>query len=111
MEQENELAEWRSSPRRFFGKQIDVTVDECGVEKPIAFAFDDEIHEIKAILHYREDAGFGKGGRGGHRGWQRHHRNYYRVKTTNDELFEIYHDRGAATEHRDYRHWYVTRQF
>ena len=111
MELEDELAEWRSSPRRFFGKRIDVTVEEGGVQRPIAFAFDDEAHEIKAVLHYREDSSFGKGGRRSHRWWQRHHRNYYRVKTTNDELFEIYHDRGASTEHRDQRQWYLTRQF
>ena len=108
---ENELAEWHTSPRRFFGKQIDVTVDEGDIQRPVAFSFDDETHKIKAILHYREDSGFGKGKRASHRWWQRHHRNYYRVKTTNDELFEIYHDRGASTEHRDYRQWYITRQF
>jgi hypothetical protein len=111
MELDNELTEWHSSPRRFFGKQIDVTVDDGGVQRPIAFAFDDESHDIKLILHYREDTDFGKGHRGSHRWWQRHHRNYYRVKTTNNELFEIYHDRGASTEHRDVRQWYLTRQF
>lgn len=111
MELENELADWRSSPRRFFGKEVDVTVEGDRVHRPVAFSFDGETHEIKSILHYREDAGFGKGGRRSHRWWQRRHRNYYRVKTTNDELFEIYHDRGAATEHRDIRRWYVTRQF
>ena len=111
MELDNELTEWHSSARRFFGKQIDVTVDDGKVQKPTAFAFDDESHDIKLILHYREDADFGKGHRGSHRWWQRHHRNYYRVKTTNNELFEIYHDRGASTEHRDIRQWYVTRQF
>ena len=103
--------DWNSSPRRFFGQPIDVTV-EGDVHRPASFVLEGETYEVKEILLYWQDSGFGKGPqKRQHRWWQRHHRNYYRIKTSNDEVFEIYHDRGAKTEHAQYRKWFVTRQF
>lgn len=51
--------EWNSSPRRFLGKLIKVTV-EGEVHHPATFAFDDETHVIKEILLSWQDYGFGK---------------------------------------------------
>jgi len=42
--------------------------------------------------------------------WQRHHRNYYRVRTSQGEVFEIYYDRGTSLKHPEYRKWYLHRQ-
>ena len=102
--------DWHSSPRRFIGKAIEVKV-EGEVHRPASFSFDRENHVVKEILFYRQDYDFGKESDRHHRWWQRHHRNYYRVRTEEDKLFEIYHDRGASSEHKNYRRWYVTRQF
>ncbi len=102
--------DWHSSPRRFFGKAIDVEV-EGELHRPASFSFDGETHVVKEILFYKQDYDFGKESDRRHKWWQRHHRNYYRIRTVEDKLFEIYHDRGASSEHKKYRRWYVTRQF
>ncbi|MDP2920616.1 MAG: hypothetical protein Q8O43_10430 [Dehalococcoidia bacterium] len=33
--------------------------------------------------------------------------NYYLVETAEDELYEIYYDRGANMKHPEYRKWYA----
>lgn len=85
----------------FIGRQIQVQT-EGPVKKPVAFCLDDREYEIEAIEKEWQDWGFGKTDR--QRNWRtRHHRNYYRVRTTEGDLFEIYCDRPKPTRIR----WYV----
>ncbi len=77
MDMSSEQTDWRSSPKRFFGKLIQVAV-EGEVRRPASFELDDETYVIKEILIFWQDFGFGKGPQRRHRWWQRRHRNYYR---------------------------------
>ena len=71
----------------FIGRQIQVRC-EGFVKKPVAFRLDDREYEIEAIVEEWQDWGFGKTDR--QRNWRtRHHRNYYRVRTAEGDLFEI----------------------
>ena len=95
--------------KRFFGKQIEVTV-EGELRHPASFRMDETSHVVQEVLLSWQDYGFGNSPERRHRWWQRHHRSYYRVKTTASEVFEIYHDRGVSLKNPKYRRWYVTRQ-
>ena len=93
--------------RRFFGKQIQVSV-EGQLRQPTSFLLDETLHVIQEILLAWPDYGFGSDGRRRHKWWERRHRNYYRVRTTDDEVYEIYYDRGVSLKSPQYRRWYVT---
>ncbi|MGH2542359.1 MAG: DUF6504 family protein [Ardenticatenaceae bacterium] len=95
--------------KRFFGKEIEVQT-EGELYTPTAFRIDDDWHEVADIMVSWPDYSFPSDGRGRHRWWQRHHRNYYRVKTTQGEVFEIYYDRGVSLGNEKHRRWYVTKQ-
>lgn len=86
----------------FIGRQIQVHCEGL-VKKPVAFRLDDREHEIEAIVEEWQDWGFGKADR--QRNWRtRHHRNYYRVRTTEGGLFEIYCDRPKPARVTWYAH-------
>jgi hypothetical protein len=94
---------------QFFGRQIDVTTGG-EVKVPVSFRLDDREYLIADILDAWQDYGFGKSPMRRQRWWQRHHRNYYRVKTTEGEIFEIYYDRGTKLEYAKRRKWFLYRQ-
>ncbi|MBI2288238.1 MAG: hypothetical protein HYU83_04610, partial [Chloroflexi bacterium] len=71
---------------------------------------DDRKFIITDILEAWHDYGFGRPLLRRRHWWQRHHRNYYSVKTTAGEVFEIYYDRGTSLEHPEYKKWYLYRQ-
>jgi len=97
-------------PRSFFGKQIEVTT-EGDVRLPASLRLDGKLHTIREVLFSWHDSGFGNAPRTRPpRWWQRHHRSYYRVETTEGDVFEIYFDRGTSLKNTKYRKWYVTRQ-
>lgn len=86
----------------FIGRQIQVRC-EGFVKKPVAFCLGDHEHAIETIEEEWQDWGFGRTDR--QRNWRtRHHRNYYRVRTAEGELFEIYCDRPKPTRIRWYAH-------
>lgn len=92
----------------FIGREIEVTV-EGGVKAPVAFRLGDREHEIAEILDAWQDHGFGLA-EPLRKNWRlRHHRNYYRVRTSDGETFEIYMDRGSP-KHPERRRWYVYRK-
>ncbi len=93
---------------QFFGKEIEVTV-QGELRTPVSFRAGGREYLIAEIIAAWPDYGFGRGG-GPHRWWQRHHRNYYRVKTTEGETFEIYYDRGTNLAHPERRKWFLHRQ-
>ena len=71
----------------FFGQQISVGRDP-ETREPTSFSFKDETHEVARIMTAWQDYGFPNDGRK-HTWRQRHHRNYYRVETSEGRKFEI----------------------
>lgn len=88
--------------REFYSQEIQVIVGEkTGV--PTAFIWQGREYRIQEVWGEWPDYGFGAAPRG--RWWQRRHRTWFRVVTTEDEVFEIYLDRG-----RKRKRWYLYRR-
>ena len=94
---------------QFFSREIEVTVSS-ELMAPTSFRLGDQEHVISGILEAWHDYGFGRPPLRRKKWWQRRHRNYYRVKTTEGAVFEIYYDRGTSLEHPEYKKWYLYRQ-
>lgn len=63
---------------------------------PIEFEWQGTVHRVVEVAHRWSDWGFAAGAH--QRNWRtRRHRNYYRVRTDADELFELYLDRGTPS--------------
>ncbi|HAL46509.1 MAG: hypothetical protein FI707_13450 [SAR202 cluster bacterium] len=95
-------------PERFFGKQITVQRHEK-TRTPVSFEIDGQEHVIEHVMTAWHDYGFSDDDRK-HTWIQRRHRNYYRVRTTEGETFEIYYDRGVSLNNPKHMRWYVTQQ-
>ena len=95
--------------QRFFSQEIEVTVSGK-VKSPASFRPGKEEYIIAEIIDSWADYGFGRTPLRRKRWWQRHHRNYYRVKTTQGEIFEIYYDRGTSLSHPERKKWFLSRQ-
>ena len=91
-------------PPKFIGEKI--TVETTGaVKQPASFTWRDREYTVGEILLNWADWGFAAGAT--QRDWKtRRHRNYFRVRTTSGEIFEIYHDRGRSVEGE----WYLYQQ-
>ncbi|MDO9332984.1 MAG: hypothetical protein Q7T57_00470 [Dehalococcoidales bacterium] len=97
-------------PPQFFGREIQV-ITGGEVKSPTAFTLDKSQYTIAEIVREWHDHSFGPTATGRRkRWWERRHRNYYLVKTTDGELFEIYYDRGANLKHPELRKWYAHRK-
>ena len=96
-------------PELFFGRQIEITTGG-DVKVPLSFRLENREYIIAEILESWPDYGFGKNSSGRKRWWQRHHRNYYRVKTTGGEVYEIYYDRGTSLSHPELKKWFLTKR-
>lgn len=94
---------------QFFGREIEVAVSG-EVRTPTSFRLDDREYLIEEIIDAWHDYGYGKTPVRRRKWWLRHHRNYYRVKTTDGDTFEIYYDRGTSLKHSKYKKWYLSRQ-
>ena len=94
---------------QFFGREIEVTVDDQ-VKAPVSFQLGDREYVIAQIIDAWHDYGFGHSPLRHRNWWQRRHRNYYRVKTTGGEVFEIYYDRGTSLRYPENRRWFLYRQ-
>jgi len=94
---------------QFFGRQIEVTTGG-EVKVPKSFVFDKQEYVISEIITAWYDHGFGSSNLRRKKWWQRHHRNYYRVKTTEGGIFEIYYDRGTSLKHPEYKKWFLYRK-
>jgi len=94
---------------QFFSREIEVTVSD-GLRAPVSFRLDEQEYVISEILEAWSDHGFGLSPSRRRRWWQRRHRNYYRVKTTQGEVFEIYYDRGTNLEQAKRQKWFLYRQ-
>jgi len=95
---------------KFFGREVEVTVSG-EVKMPASFRLDEREYVIREIIAAWPDHGFGPdASRRKNRWWQRRHRNYYQVKTTEGEVFEIYYDRGTSLKHPERKKWILHRQ-
>jgi len=94
---------------RFFSREIEVTVSG-ELRAPVSFRLGEQEYAISDILQAWHDYGFGSSPLRRRRWWQRRHRNYYRVKTTQGEVFEIYHDRGTSLKQAQRQKWFLYRQ-
>lgn len=94
---------------QFLGKKISVTTGG-EVKVPVSFRLDDREYAIVSILESWHDYGFGKSFTGRKRWWHRHHRTYYIVKTAEDEVFELYFDRGTKLEQAKRGLWFLSRR-
>lgn len=66
---------------QFFGREVKVTLSG-EVKVPTSFRLDDREYVISEITEAWHDYGFGRSPLRHRKWWQRHHRTYYRVKTT-----------------------------
>jgi hypothetical protein len=72
---------------------------------PTAFTCRGERHAVVELLSAWQDAGFPSGAR--RRSWlERRHRNYFRVRTEDESVWEVYLERGSGR-----RKWYVSRRW
>ena len=94
---------------QFFGPELEVTVSG-EIKVPTSFCFGDREYLRSDIIETWSDHGFGRSPLRRRRWWQRRHRNYYRVKTTQGEVFEIYYDRGTNLEYPERKKWFLYRQ-
>ena len=94
---------------KFSGQEIEVTVGG-EIKAPVSFRLGGREYNISEVIETWHDYGFGKSPLRRKRWWHRHHRNYYLVKTTDGEVFEIYHDRGTSLEQAKKGKWFASRQ-
>ena len=92
----------------FIGRPIEVR--QAGeVKAPVAFRLGDTEYEVAEVLEAWQDHSFGLA-EPLKKNWRlRHHRNYYRVRTSSGDVFEIYLDRGSL-KHPERRRWYLYRR-
>lgn len=81
----------------FVSEEIDVTQDEK-TRNPASFVWKGKEYRIKEVIAFWPDFSYSESGGKRKRWWQRKHRNYYRVLTEGEEIFEIYFDRGSKKE-------------
>jgi hypothetical protein len=78
---------------RFIDEPIEVTVSGT-VREPAAITWRGAGYAVDEILNAWSDWGFPQGAV--RRNWRtRRHRNYFRVRTSDGRIFEIYLDRGT----------------
>ncbi|MCK4385061.1 MAG: hypothetical protein KAW52_02235 [candidate division Zixibacteria bacterium] len=81
----------------FHSDKIELIQDEK-TKNPVSFVWRDKEYKIKEVIAFWPDYSYSKSGAKRNRWWQRRHRNCYRVLTDEDEVFEIYFDRGSKEE-------------
>ncbi len=104
------IGEKATMPAQFIGKDIQVTTSG-EIRNPVSFVLEGREYTIAEILEAWPDSGFGRIPVSRRKWWQRRHRNYYRVRTTDDEIYEIYYDRGVNLENPQYKTWFLTRRY
>jgi hypothetical protein len=96
-------------PEPFFGREIKVVVGG-ELREPLSFRLGDKEYQIAEVVAMWQDYGFGKVHPRRPKWWQRHHRSYYRVRTTEGEVYEIYYERGTSLRNPRFRRWYISRR-
>jgi len=88
---------------QFFSEKIEVKIDQVK-KAPVSFIWNKKEYIITVLIAVWQDWGFPKGSPKAKTWRLRHHRNYYRVQTKEDEVFEIYLDRKNKNEEGE---WYL----
>jgi len=91
----------------YIGQEVEVTLSEGLVRQPAAFRFEGRERRIVEVLAGWQDHGHDPDERRRHRWWQRHHRNWYRVKTEDGAVFDLLYERGATGKHPERRKWFL----
>ena len=81
----------------FYSEKIEVVLDQK-TKSPVSFVWENKEYKIKEVIASWPNYSYSKSGAKRKRWWQRRHRNYYRVMTDEDQVFEIYLDRGSKEE-------------
>jgi hypothetical protein len=97
-------------PGEFVGRPIEVTTTG-EVRVPASFRLNDREYEVAEILETWQDHGFGMAPPV-KKNWRlRHHRSYFRVRTAEGEIFELYLDRTrVGLRHGAPRRWFLYRR-
>lgn len=80
----------------FIGKPIEVELSEEAPPAPVAFRLGRQRHEVAEVLSRWEDQGYGQRIRGHIDRLGQGQRVYYRVRTAEGEVFELYVDWSPA---------------
>ena len=81
----------------FHSEKIEV-IRDGKTRNPVSFIWENKEYKIKEVIASWPDYSYSKSGAKRKRWWQRRHRNYYRVLTDEEQVFEIYLDRGSKEE-------------
>lgn len=85
----------------FICERIYVETGEGG--RPKSFIWRGKKYEIKEVEQSWQDFGFSARQSPKRHGWRtRHHRNFFRVVTTEGEKFELYLERGTAGKFKEW---------
>lgn len=105
-----EAGEPAGQPGEFVGRPIEVTTTGT-VRVPASFRLGDREYEVAEVLEMWQDHGFGMAAPQ-KKNWRlRHHRNYFRVRTTEGDVFELYLDRTrVGLRHGTPRRWFLYRR-
>ncbi|MBI2847489.1 MAG: hypothetical protein HYX82_06375 [Chloroflexi bacterium] len=93
----------------FFDKQIKVSL-KGKLREPASFKLGEQEFTVAEVLEMWHDFGFGKSPLRKPRWWQRRHRTYYRIRTTDGEVYEIYRERGTNLEHPERKKWFLSKK-
>lgn len=80
---------------RFIGEKIDVQTSG-DIKQPVSLVWHDQVYQVSEIIASWFDWGFSAAAV--QKNWRtRRHRNYFRLRTTSGEIFEIYLDRPPSS--------------
>lgn len=98
-------------PVEFLGKEISVTLSEGEVRQPSAFKLGPKSYKVKEVIASWLDNAYGAVP-ARRRGWQdRPERQFYRVRTDEGDVFELYVDTPAGRKTRPQKaRWYAHRR-
>ncbi|MGQ9573209.1 MAG: DUF6504 family protein [Dehalococcoidia bacterium] len=101
-------------PVEFIGKPIEVEVSEDEARTPLAFRLGRKEHRVAEVLQRWEEHAFGQAipGRGDWRSGQQ--RVYYRLRTSEGEVYEVYVDwlptRRRGQRRQEKSRWFAYRR-
>ena len=94
-----------SEPTRFMDREIEVEATEDAPRRPVAFKVGGHRYGVVEVLSTWEDEA-----PGATRDWrQRHDRTFYRLRTDEGDLFDIYYDWNESRRHHRDR-WVLHRR-
>ncbi|MBI1885358.1 MAG: hypothetical protein HYS09_03450 [Chloroflexi bacterium] len=101
-------------PVEFIGREIEVKLSDDADKRPVAFKLRGKEHAVAEVLATWQDAAFGSVNPHA-RDWRtRQQRNYFRVRTKEGDVFEIYADwlstRRQRKDQIQKSRWYAYRR-